>query len=59
MKPLNGGIWVIILTGSNMSSQFFGNKLVPGNTVKGKSKVKGSSQGPKKVNQVKKAGRGK
>lgn len=42
-----------------MSSKFFGNKLVPGDTAKGKSKVKGSSQGPKRVNQVKKAGRGK
>lgn len=59
MKPRNGGIWVIILTGSNMSSQFFGNKLATGTTTKGKSKVKSSSQGPKKVNQVKKAGRGK
>lgn len=59
MKPLNGDIWVITLIGSNMSSKFFGNKLVPGDTAKGKSKVKGSSQGPKRVNQVKKAGRGK
>lgn len=59
MKPRNGDIWVIILTGSNMSSKFFGNKLAPGDTAKGKSKVKSSNQGTKRVNQVKKAGRGK
>lgn len=59
MKPQNGDIWVITLTGNNMSSKFFGNKLVPGTPAKGKGKVKGSSQGPKRVNQVKKAGRGK
>ena len=59
MKLLNGDIWVVILIGNNMSSKFFGNKLTPKDSPKGKSGVKGTNKGAKRINQIKKAGRGK